>query len=218
MISGASQMDAAILVVAGTDGQMPQTREHLLMAKQTGVKRIIVFVNKADLVDLDVLQLVEIEIRELLEVYGYNADETPVIYGSAKLALAEDTSEYGEPSIQRLMDTLDSYIPDPVRDTISPLLMPIDNFFPVKNVGTIIVGTIERGTLKKKTHLELIGFGECFKAIVNDIEIFQKSVPQVSMNFIDRLQLVCFKCLLVVLRPRQVIMLVSKFVVLKLVN
>lgn len=175
-------MDAAILVVAATDGQMPQTREHLLLARQTGVQRMIVFINKADIVDRDVLELVEIEVRELLDSYGYDGNETPVIYGSAKLALNEDTSEFGEPSIQRLMDTMDSYIPDPVRDTTSPLQMPIDNMFTVPNKGTCIIGTIERGIIKRNDELELMGFGQTFKTTAKDIQIFRESVKQVSLG------------------------------------
>lgn len=137
MISGASQMDGAIIVVAATDGQMPQTREHLLLAKQTGVERVIVFVNKADLVDLDVLELVELEMRELLSEYGFDGENSPVIYGSALLALNGDQSEYGEPSIHRLLKALDEYIPTPERDLNAPFLLPIDNIFSVPNHGTV---------------------------------------------------------------------------------
>jgi elongation factor Tu len=131
MISGASQMDGGILVVAATDGQMPQTIEHLLLAKQVGIENIVVFVNKADLVGKDVLELVEIEIRELLTDFGYDGDKTPVVVGSALLALNGDQSEFGEESIHRLMSALDEHIPTPVRDLQSPFMLPIDNAFTV---------------------------------------------------------------------------------------
>lgn len=181
MISGASQMDGAILVVAATDGQMPQTREHLLLAKQTGVKKIIVFVNKADLVDLDVLELVEIEIRELLCDFGFDGDNSPIVYGSALLALQGDASEYGEPSIMKLLDHLDAYIPQPQRDFDSPFLIPIDNFFTVPNRGTVVVGTVVRGTVKKKDDAELLGFGKKMPIVVSDIHVFNESKPTVKI-------------------------------------
>lgn len=177
MISGASQMDGAILVVAATDGQMPQTREHLLLAKQTGVKKIIVFINKADLVDNDLLELVEIEIRELLCEFGFDGDNAPVIYGSALLALNGDKSEYGEPSIDKLLHHLDTYIPIPERDYTSPFVLPIDNAFTVPNRGTVVVGTLTRGVLTKKMDAELLGFNQKMRTVVSDIHIFNKSVP-----------------------------------------
>lgn len=181
MISGASQMDGAIIVVAATDGQMPQTREHLLLAKQTGVNTIIVYVNKADLVDLDVLELVEIEIRELLCEYGYDGDNTPVIYGSALLALKGDESEYGEPSIHRLLNALDKYIPTPQRDTDAPFLLPIDNMFTVPNRGTVIVGTLARGVLNKRDECDILGYGKSFKTSVRDLHVFGQSVQSVRI-------------------------------------
>lgn len=180
MISGASQMDAAILVVAATDGQMPQTREHLLLARQTGINRIIVFINKADQADLEILELVEIEIRELLSDFGFDGTDSPVIYGSAMLAVNGDQSEYGEPSVQKLLDTLDEYIPEPVRDVTSPFLMPIDNGFTVPGRGTVIVGTIKQGTLKKNSEVELLGFDQNLKSTISDIQVFKKSVSSVS--------------------------------------
>lgn len=179
MISGASQMDGAILVVAATDGQMPQTREHLLLAKQTGVQKIIVYVNKADLVDRDVLELVELEIRELLSDFGFDGDNSPVIYGSALLALQGDQSEYGEPSIHRLLNSLDAYVTVPERDFISPFLLPIDNVFTVPNRGTVVVGTITKGTIQKKVDAEILGFGYRLKTVVADVQVFNKSVPVV---------------------------------------
>ncbi|XP_012284289.1 uncharacterized protein LOC105701794 isoform X2 [Orussus abietinus] len=178
MISGASQMDAAILVVAATDGAMPQTREHLLLAKQIGIKYIVVFVNKVDLMDDEVIDLVEIEVRELLSNFGYNGLKAPVIRGSALLALKEDTSEFGMPSIRNLLDAMDTHIPSVTRDYTSPFLMPIDNFFTVPGRGTVIVGTIKRGVIKKNDNAELLGFDEKFKTTISEIQIFQKVVPQ----------------------------------------
>lgn len=173
-------MDCAILVVAATDGQMPQTREHLLLAKQTGIQKIIVFVNKADLVDNDVLELVELEIRELLCAFGFDGDNVPVIYGSALLALQGDQSQYGEPSIQKLLDHMDTYVTVPERDYKSPFLLPIDNVFSVPNRGTVLVGTIARGILNKKADADLLGFGKFFRTTVTDVHIFNESVPSVS--------------------------------------
>ncbi|CAG9858330.1 unnamed protein product [Phyllotreta striolata] len=178
MISGVSQMDGAILVVAATDGEMPQTREHLLLAKQVGVKNIIVYINKADLVDNEMLELVEIEIRELLENFGFNGVESPVIYGSALDALNEKDSEYGVKSIMKLLDTLDRYIPEPQRDFTSPFMLPIDNFFTVPGRGTVLVGTILKGSIKKNAEAELLGFDNKIKTSVSDIQVFKKSVPQ----------------------------------------
>ncbi|XP_055294852.1 elongation factor Tu-like [Sitodiplosis mosellana] len=177
MISGASQMDGAIIVVAATDGQMPQTREHLLLAKQTGVENMIVYINKADLVDLDVLELVEIEMRELLCEYGFDGEKAPVIYGSALLALNGDQSEYGEPSINRLLDALDKYIPTPKRDLDAPFLLPIDNIFNVPNRGTVIVGTLSRGVLKKKDECDILGYGKKLQTVVKELHVFNESVP-----------------------------------------
>lgn len=179
MISGASQMDGAIIVVAATDGQMPQTREHLLLAKQTGVNKIVVFVNKADLVDHDVLELVEIEMRELLCEYGFDGENSPVIYGSALMALKEDQSEFGEPSVHRLLNALDEYIPTPQRDMNAPFLLPIDNMFSVPNLGTVIVGTLVRGVLNKKDECEILGNGKTIRTTVKDLHVFGESVQSV---------------------------------------
>lgn len=175
-------MDGAILVVAATDGQMPQTREHLLLAKQTGISKIVVYVNKADSVDMDVLELVELEIRELLCDFGFDGNETPVIYGSALLALNGDQSEYGEPSIQKLLDSLDSYVTVPERDFTSPFLLPIDNAFSVPNRGTVVVGTLARGIINKKVDAELLGFGKQLRTVVSDIHVFNESVPCVRIR------------------------------------
>lgn len=182
-------MDAAVLVVAATDGEMPQTREHLLLAKQTGVEKIVVFINKVDQVDNEVAELVEIEVRELLDRFGYDGSGTPVISGSALLALNGDQSPLGEPAIQKLLDTLDEYVPDPSRDFTSPFLMPIDNAFSMKGRGTIVVGTISRGVLKKNSDVELMGFDQQIKTTVSDIQIFKTSVPQVKCSQLASVQL-----------------------------
>lgn len=176
MISGASQMDGAILVVAATDGQMPQTREHLLLAKQIGIDKIVVYINKADKVDNDVIELVELEIREMLSDFGFDGSECPVIVGSALLALEGDTSEIGEPSIRKLLDAVDSYIPTPIRDLTSPFMLPVDNSFTVGGRGTVVVGTLKRGIISKNDAAELLGHGEFIKTSVSDIECFKKSV------------------------------------------
>ena len=147
-------MDGAILLMAADDGTMPQTREHLLLAKQVGVKKIVVFINKADLVDKEMLELVEMEAMEVLDAYGFDSENTPIIHGSAKLALQGNTSEYGEPSITKLLSALDSYIDLPQRDTESPFLMPIDNIISVPGRGTVVVGTVKQGSLHKNDHLQ----------------------------------------------------------------
>lgn len=178
MISGASQMDGAILVVAATDGQMPQTREHLLLAKQVGIENIVVFINKADQVDNEMLELVEIEIRELLCDFGFDGGECPVIYGSALHAMQGVESELGEQSIRKLLDAIDEYIPTPIRDVKSPFLLPIDNAFTVPGRGTVVVGTVKRGTILKNSAAELMGFDESHKTTVSDIQVFKNSVPK----------------------------------------
>ncbi|KAL7735922.1 hypothetical protein ACLKA6_002367 [Drosophila palustris] len=178
MISGASQMDGAILVVAATDGQMPQTREHLLLAKQVGIQRIVVFINKADLVDQEVLELVEIEMREMLSDFGFDGVNSPVICGSALLALRGDQSSFGVPAIEELLKHCDTYIPTPKRDTTAPFILPIDNAFTVPGRGTVVVGTIKRGTIARNAEADLLGFNQNLKTSVSDIQIFRKSVPQ----------------------------------------
>ncbi|CAK1589558.1 unnamed protein product [Parnassius mnemosyne] len=178
MISGASQMDAAILVVAANDGPMPQTREHLLLAKQVGIQYILVYINKADLVDNELLELVEIEMREMLTDFGYDGSRVPMICGSALKALNEDESEYGTPSIRKLLDAIDNYVPPIVRDLSSPFLMPIDNAFTVPGRGTVVVGTLKRGVMKKNDDAELMGFGFSIKTTLSDIQIFKKSVGE----------------------------------------
>lgn len=171
-------MDGAILVVAATDGQMPQTREHLLLAKQVGVERIVVYINKADQVDAEVLELVEIEIRELLCDFGFDGENCPIICGSALEAMKGTDSEIGVPSIRKLLQAVDEYIPTPVRDVKSPFLLPIDNAFTVPGRGTVVVGTLKRGTVLKNAEADLLGFGENQKTTVSDIQVFKKSVQK----------------------------------------
>lgn len=175
-------MDGAILVVAATDGQMPQTREHLLLAKQVGISKIVVFINKADQVDREMLDLVELELRELLCDFGFDGINCPVIVGSALQALRGHETELGEPSIRKLMDAIDEYIPIPVRDTTSPFLLPIDNAFTVPGRGTVVVGTLKQGIIKKNDEAELLGFDEQVKTTVSDIQVFKKSVFQVEYS------------------------------------
>lgn len=183
MISGTSQMDGAILVVAATDGVMPQTREHLLLAKQVGIEKVIVFINKADLTDHESLELVELEIRELLCDFGFDGNHCPVICGSALLALQGDKSNYGESSIIQLISSVDDYIPTPIRDITSPVLMPIDNAFTVPGRGTIVVGTIKKGKINRNNEVSLLGFDQNIKTSVGDIQIFRKSVSEVIFYF-----------------------------------
>merc|ERR1711872_1104799 len=177
MISGASQMDGAILVLSADDGVMPQTREHLLLAKQVGVKNIVIFINKVDKVDAEMTELVEIEALETIEEYGFSPS-TPVVAGSAKLALNGDTSELGVPSIVKLIDTLDRWVGLPARDVASPLLMPVDKFITISGRGTVAVGTIKRGTLKRDSPVQLIGFGHVFSTTVSVIQRFNEDIKE----------------------------------------
>ncbi|CAH1736205.1 elongation factor Tu [Aphis gossypii] len=176
MIIGASQIDCAILVVAATDGSMPQTREHLLLIKQVGVQHVVVFINKCDITENDVIELVELEIRELLTDFGFNGHEIPCIFGSALLALKGDTSELGEQSIRKLMDVIDNNIPTPKRDFTSPFLLPIDNCLLVPGRGAVVIGTLKRGTVCKNDKVELLGFDEKKITSVSDIHVFKNSV------------------------------------------
>jgi len=158
MITGAAQMDGAILVVSATDGPMPQTREHILLAKQVGVPAIVVFLNKVDQVeDKELLDLVEMEVRELLSKYDFPGDDIPVIKGSALKSLEGDTSEIGEPAIQALMDAVDSYIPEPKRPVDQQFLMPIEDVFSISGRGTVVTGRIERGIVKVNEEVEIVG-------------------------------------------------------------
>ncbi|XP_050423709.1 elongation factor Tu-like [Adelges cooleyi] len=177
MIVGASQMDGAILVVAATDGSMPQTREHLLLIKQVGVNHLVVYINKADISENDVIELVELEIRELLTDFGFEGENVPCIVGSAQLALNGDTSELGEKSIRKLLDAIDNHIPTPQRDYSSPFLLPIDNALLVPGRGAVVIGTIKRGTVNRNDKIDLIGFDEKISTSVSDIQIFKQSVP-----------------------------------------
>lgn len=173
-------MDGAILVVAADDGQMPQTREHLLLAKQVGIEKILVYINKADKSDAESLELVELEMRELLCDFGFDGVNSPMILGSAMLAMNDDMSDIGVPSIHRLLKALDDYVQIPQRDFTSPFLMPIDNAFTVPGRGTIVVGTVKRGTLTKNNEVALLGFDQNIKSTIGDIQIFKQTVPKVS--------------------------------------
>ena len=177
MITGAAQMDGAILVVSATDGPMPQTREHILLASQVGVKHIVVYMNKCDMVqDAELLDLVEEEIRDLLTKYGYDGKATPIVRGSALKALEGDTSDLGEPSIMKLTEALDSYIPDPVRQTDLPFLMPIEDIFSIEGRGTVVTGRIERGQIKINEEIEIVGIRPTQKTVVTGIEMFNKQL------------------------------------------
>ena len=175
MITGAAQMDGAILVIAATDGVMAQTREHILLARQVGVPRIVVFMNKCDMVDdAELLDLVEMEIRELLNEYGYDGENTPIIRGSALKALEGD--EKYEQAILDLMDAVDNWIETPVRDTDKPFLMPIEDVFTITGRGTVVTGRVERGQLKLNDEVEIVGLKDTKKSVVTGIEMFRKSL------------------------------------------
>jgi len=178
MITGAAQMDGAILVVAATDGPMPQTREHILLARQVGVPYIIVFLNKCDMVeDKELIDLVEEEVRDLLKKYEFPGDTTPIIRGSALKALENPTGPDAEP-IMQLMEALDSYIPDPKRDVDHPYLMPIEDIFSIEGRGTVVTGRIERGVVKVGDEVEIVGLMDTKKTTVTGIEMFNKSLDQ----------------------------------------
>lgn len=177
MITGAAQMDAAILVVSAPDGPMPQTREHILLARQVGVPYIIVFLNKVDQVsDPELLDLVEEEIRDLLTKYEYNGKETPIIRGSALKALDNDTES--KEAIIKLVETMDSYIPEPTRETDKPFLMAVEDVFSIKGRGTVATGRIERGEVKKDEEVEIVGLHPTKKTVVTDVEMFRKSLDK----------------------------------------
>jgi elongation factor Tu len=179
MITGAAQMDGAILVVSAADGPMPQTREHILLARQVGVPYIVVYMNKCDMVDdPELLELVELEIRELLTFYKFPGDTTPIIHGSALKALEGEESELGVQSIYRLMDAVDSWIPDPVRDIEKPFLMPIEDVFSISGRGTVVTGRVERGVIKVGEEIEIVGFKPTTKTIVTGVEMFRKLLDQ----------------------------------------
>ena len=183
MITGAAQMDGAILVVAATDGPMPQTKEHILLARQVGVPYIVVFLNKTDLVDdPDLIDLVEMEIRELLSSYGFPGDDTPIIRGSALKALeAASAGNIDDPAcacINELMEAVDAYIPDPVRDTDKPFLMPVEDVFTITGRGTVATGRVERGVVKLNDTLELVGIKPTRQVVITGIEMFRKSLDE----------------------------------------
>ena len=182
MITGAAQMDGAILVVAATDGPMPQTREHVLLAKQVNVPRMLVFLNKCDMVeDEELLDLVEMEVAELLEKHGFSGGsvgDAPIIRGSALKALEGEDSDLGTKSIDRLMAACDSWIPEPVRETDKPFLMPVEDVFSISGRGTVVTGRAERGILKKMEEVEIVGIKETRKTTVTDIEMFRKLLDE----------------------------------------
>ncbi|HWP23960.1 MAG TPA: elongation factor Tu [Candidatus Binatia bacterium] len=179
MITGAAQMDGAILVVSAADGPMPQTREHILLARQVGVPAIVVFLNKADMVDdKELLDLVELEVRELLSKYKFPGDDTPVIVGSALKALEGDTSEMGEGAILKLMDAVDSFIQEPVRDVDKPFLMPVEDVFTISGRGTVVTGRVERGIIKVGDEIEIVGFRETQKTVATGVEMFRKLLDE----------------------------------------
>lgn len=179
MITGAAQMDGAILVVSAADGPMPQTREHILLARQVGVPKIIVYLNKADQVDdKELLELVEVEIRELLTKYEFPGDDTPIIVGSALKALEGDTGDMGSGSIVKLVESLDSYLPEPKRDVDKPFLMPIEDIFSISGRGTVVTGRIERGVVKINEEVEIVGIKDTAKTTCTGVEMFRKLLDE----------------------------------------
>ncbi|KZC05446.1 Elongation factor Tu, mitochondrial [Dufourea novaeangliae] len=178
MITGTAQMDGAILVVAATDGTMPQTREHVLLAKQIGIDHIVVFVNKIDAADKEMIELVEMEIRELLTEMGYDGDKIPIVTGSALCALEGNNPGIGKESILKLLDAVDSHIPTPIRDLDKPFLMPVESVFSIAGRGTVVSGRLERGKIKKGNECEIIGFNKRFKSIITGIEMFHKLLEE----------------------------------------
>lgn len=179
MITGAAQMDGAILVVSATDGQMPQTREHLLLAKQVGIEKLVVFINKVDAIhDKEMLELVEMEIRELLGKYGFDGDNTPLVFGSALHALNGTEPEIGEKMIQKLMDTVDEHIPLPERPLDKPFLMSIEDVYMINGRGTVVTGRVERGVVVKGEEVEIVGFEKTIKTTVTGLEMFHKELDR----------------------------------------
>ena len=179
MITGAAQMDGAILVVSAADGPMPQTREHILLARQVGVPYIVVYMNKADMVDdAELLELVELEVRELLTLYKFPGDDTPVVIGSALKALEGDTSEMGVPSVWKLLAAMDSYIPMPERPVDRPFLLPIEDVFSISGRGTVVTGRIERGIVKVSEEVEIVGIRATTKTTCTGVEMFRKLLDE----------------------------------------
>jgi elongation factor Tu len=179
MITGAAQMDGAILVCSAADGPMPQTREHILLARQVGVPYIVVYLNKADMVDdAELMELVEMEVRELLSKYEFPGDDTPIVKGSALKALEGDTSEIGVPSVIKLVQEMDRYIPTPKRDVEKPFLMPIEDVFSISGRGTVVTGRIERGIVKVNEEIEIIGLKDTVKTTCTGVEMFRKLLDE----------------------------------------
>ena len=179
MITGAAQMDGAILVVSAADGPMPQTREHILLAKQVGVPKIVVFLNKADQVDdAELQELVEMEIRELLDMYDFPGDDTPIIVGSALKALEGDTSDIGVPAVQKLIEALDSFVPEPAREIEKSFLMPVEDVFTISGRGTVVTGRIEQGIVKTGDPIEIVGITDTTKTTCTGVEMFRKSLDE----------------------------------------
>jgi elongation factor Tu len=179
MITGAAQMDGAILVVSAADGPMPQTREHILLARQVGVPYIIVYMNKVDMVDdAELLELVEMEVRELLSKYEFPGDDIPIVKGSAKMALEGDKGELGEGSIMKLADALDSYIPTPKRAIDQPFLLPIEDVFSISGRGTVVTGRVERGIVKVGEEIEIVGIKPTVKTTCTGVEMFRKLLDE----------------------------------------
>ena len=179
MITGAAQMDGAILVVSAADGPMPQTREHILLSKQVGVPYIVVFLNKADMVDdEELLELVEIEVRELLDQYDFPGDDTPIVIGSALKALEGDSSDIGTPAINKLVETLDSYIPEPQREIDKPFLMPIEDVFSISGRGTVVTGRIGRGVITVGDEIAIVGIRETQTTTCTGVEMFRKLLDE----------------------------------------
>src|SRR5512144_1461109 len=181
MITGAAQMDGAILVCSAPDGPMPQTREHILLGRQVGVPAIVVYLNKVDMIgagDQELLDLVEMELRELLTKYKYPGDDTPIIRGSALKALEGDPGELGLPSIQKLLDACDSFIPEPLRALDKPFLMPVEDVFTISGRGTVVTGRVERGIIKVGEEVEIIGFRDTQKTVITGVEMFRKLLDQ----------------------------------------
>jgi len=205
MITGAAQMDGAILVVSAADGPMPQTREHILLAKQVGVPKIVVFLNKADQVDdAELQELVEMEIRELLDMYDFPGDDTPIIVGSALKALEGDTSDIGAPAVQKLIEALDSFVPEPAREIEKPFLMPVEDVFTISGRGTVVTGRIEQGIVKTGDPIEIVGITDTTKTTCTGVEMFRKSLDEgragencgvllrgVERNDVERGQVLC---------------------------
>jgi elongation factor Tu len=181
MITGAAQMDGAILVVSAPDGPMPQTREHVLLARQVGVPSILIYLNKCDMIaeaDAELLDLVELEVRELLSKYQFPGDDTPIIRGSALKALEGEDSEYGTRSIQKLLDACDSFIPEPKREIDKPFLMPVEDVFTITGRGTVTTGRVERGMIKVGEEVEIVGFKPTVKTVVTGVEMFKKLLDE----------------------------------------